>query len=433
MANFKTSTIASTLIFFFLIPTISSAQRKIQQYIQTNTKTINSIVNKNDQFNDWETIAQAIGDARIVMLGEQDHGDAPSFLAKNQLIQYLHEKKGFNVLAFESDWWSLTQGAYLLQQDSSQQFAFLQNNIYPIWTLCKSFQPTMQYIQQQQESNTPLHVAGFDIYPHGEHAVQHFSQWLQQHKELHQIPCMREPKTAKQFHQLVDSVIHYGSQQSSPADTTLLHQLINHCLRIHDELTAATQQDSSLPMAINNLIALSKHLLIKDKTPHANKYTWRDAQMAQNLIWLANTKYPTEKIIVWAANGHIIKNAPDAVEPAAFRHASLGQFIDQDPILSKQTYTLAFTSFQGNAGRITMKGQYSFPTASRGSVEYWMQQKGRPFSFIDLVPFKKQNPGYEEWFYMNGESHFRQRGSWTKCFDGIFFIENMFPCEMIDR
>src|SRR6185312_12546836 len=35
----------------------------------------------------------------------------------------------------------------------------------------------------------------------------------------------------------------------------------------------------------------------------------RDAQMADNLIWLANRRYTGRKIVVWAASFHIMRNA----------------------------------------------------------------------------------------------------------------------------
>src|SRR5690606_29430759 len=50
-------------------------------------------------------------------------------------------------------------------------------------------------------------------------------------------------------------------------------------------------------LVIQNLLAL------KD-----NSNEIRDAAMAENLRYLVNEKYKDEKVIVWAANGHIMKH-----------------------------------------------------------------------------------------------------------------------------
>ena len=86
------------------------AQKLIKDYVIKNAATLKTISPDSANDEDLKAIGDAIGNAKIVMLGEQDHGDAPTFLAKTRLVKYLHEKKGFNVLAFESDFFALNYG-----------------------------------------------------------------------------------------------------------------------------------------------------------------------------------------------------------------------------------------------------------------------------------------------------------------------------------
>src|SRR5689334_22673852 len=102
--------IVLTFILGLIMAMGAEGQTNFKKYTQENTIQITSI-NPDSFFNsDLEYIGKAIGNSKIVMLGEQDHGDAPTFLAKTRIVKYLHEKKGFNVLAFESDFFGLNYG-----------------------------------------------------------------------------------------------------------------------------------------------------------------------------------------------------------------------------------------------------------------------------------------------------------------------------------
>ena len=138
-------------------------QEKIKSYVQNHTTPIKSIAPDFTDFSDLEEISKAIGEARVVMLGEQDHGDGAAFLAKTRLIKYLHEQKGFNVLAFEGDFFALNHGWDSLNKKETIMQGFLHFNTYPVWSRCKECDDLLyNYIPQTYQTNSPIKIAGFD-------------------------------------------------------------------------------------------------------------------------------------------------------------------------------------------------------------------------------------------------------------------------------
>src|SRR5262245_22132107 len=71
-------------------------------WLRANAAPITQVAPGSTDFADLRRVGEAIGNARIVLLGEQSHGDGTVFLLKARLIEYLHRELGFDVLAFES-------------------------------------------------------------------------------------------------------------------------------------------------------------------------------------------------------------------------------------------------------------------------------------------------------------------------------------------
>src|SRR5687768_4564334 len=72
------------------------------EWLRKNAVPIRSIVPEDRSFSDLQPLKKILGNSRVVLLGEQSHGDGSVFLAKTRMIQFLHEEMGFGVLAFES-------------------------------------------------------------------------------------------------------------------------------------------------------------------------------------------------------------------------------------------------------------------------------------------------------------------------------------------
>ena len=57
-----------------------------------------------DSEDDLTSILEAIGDAKIVLLGEASHGTSEFYSVRAKLSKMLIEQKGFSAIAVEGDW-----------------------------------------------------------------------------------------------------------------------------------------------------------------------------------------------------------------------------------------------------------------------------------------------------------------------------------------
>src|ERR1700722_11666933 len=169
-------------------------QYKIKGYVQGNTVWLSTIHPDSADDSGLKAIGRAIGDARVVMLGEQDHGDAPTYLAKTRLIRYLHEKMGFNVLAFESDFFALNEGWERLSKEAPAIDSFIRADIFPVWAECNTCRELLySYIPGTYKTGRPLELAGVDNQLILRYSVRHLAGWLDSVMRDLRLPIVSTP------------------------------------------------------------------------------------------------------------------------------------------------------------------------------------------------------------------------------------------------
>lgn len=129
-------------------------------YIKNHAVTINSLTS--DNFKDLEPLKNVLKNKQVVYLGESFHcvGDYNS--SKVRLIKYLHEKLGFNVLAFESDLGTCSTVSETTQKLTPTEA--MVNSILGVWNT-KEMLPLFQYMKKEGNKKDKLNLTGFDMQP----------------------------------------------------------------------------------------------------------------------------------------------------------------------------------------------------------------------------------------------------------------------------
>lgn len=410
------------LLFIFISVTFSACgQKDIKNFVAENRVDIRTISPDSTDFSDLQAIGKAIGDSRIVMLGEQDHGDAPTFLAKTRLIKYLHERKGFNVLAFESDFFALNEGWDRLEKQKTKIDTFLLGNIFSIWSKCRECDNLLyQYIPKTFTDKQPLSITGFDSQVHGLYSAIKLKIFIDNYLKTKNINYTSTDNYKIDFLSFIDS-IKYNKDLQKQRNFKEALQKISHELSTTD--TAAFEM-----MLLKSLNATTESEISFLSKGH-DLLEIRDKQMAENLKWLMKYKFPNEKIIVWAHNIHILKH-PELIKNPNVIRRNMGSYLAADQQLNKQSYFLGFTSRVGTAGRITVDKKYAVEPPAKNSFETWIPETV-PYAFVDFKPFLKEYASEKKYFLMKGAYHTTDSASWTDVYDGIFYIRDMYPCAPI--
>ncbi|NML19559.1 erythromycin esterase family protein [Pseudoflavitalea sp. G-6-1-2] len=429
----------SSLSFGLLIAVIALASSHCSQLsgntaigIDRNVSEVKSIDPADTSFADLAGLQRAIGNARVVLLGEQTHGEGGTFLAKTRLIKFLHQQMGFDVLAFESGFYDCTK-IWENTRNGGEFANEIKGSLFFMYANSKQMQPLFSYIQSEANSGNPLTVTGFESQHSGAKAIaQLFTDFEKFLKTFHaaSVDASWESFTKTAVATFRSREYRPSADEQQQFFTKLV--ALKKLLAPHEKETA-TDLLQSAGFWYRVIASIESQTTRYWQLVKGNELSVRDKQMAENLIWLAERVYAGKKIIVWAHNVHIAKQTSTLSFPVAVPEEAGLFFKTLEPMgqtvrnyFKDQAYAIGFTSSEGQFQDYTNGKTMDVPQLIPGSMEERLHNTQYPVAFADLrhagAQWKKPQLAY----FLDFQT---MKGNWSEVFDGMFFIRKNFPVD----
>src|SRR5690625_999039 len=362
---------------------------------------------------DLRALDKAVGDARIVLLGEQSHGDGAAFEAKTQIVEHLHRNHAFDVLAFEADFYALERA--WRETRTEADVAALAKHVYFFWRAGPQIDPLWDLVRHRLHSERPLAITGIDPRHSGAYPKAHVARSLEAHLALQSVP---QGDTWPRFRTLLVDLLE--QEYAHRVDAGDRMHFLESLPRLREQLTGADDDSSFWRQELSNLAWTARN-------------AWgeggRDEGMGRNLAWLAKERYPDKKIIVWAHNFHIVRSAdalyahhpPYAREWEDHPDTPLGEVAVRE--VGSEVRSIARIGGRGCPSPSAWSGDTS-PRAEldpplSGSLENELLALGVDHAYLDLT----LEP---EAFTMSGAEHAVPiNAPWGRVFDGVIYLREM--------
>jgi erythromycin esterase-like protein len=337
--------------------------------------------------------------ADIILLGEPAH--TPQYYEiKIQLVKYLHEQLGFDVLAFESGFYQMETVNADIKKGEPIATAF-ESGLFPIWTRTDEFSGLYTYLDAIRKNGDELEITGFDCQVSGYSASRRAVQELSAALQSHGVPF--DEKVMHTLQAQFESLENTSNGLTPDFNDASLNSMIKLADAMRPVATLRFHHRSLLNWIVYFTDLYHNKIVEKLRTgtyTAADNYV-RDSLMAANTIYLYKELYAGKKIIAWGANMHFanqVKNL-ETWAPDSKQFTSMGSHLKKH--LGDKVFCLAVTT--DNNYPHTLEKEF----AQKGIEAAWISPQelaGKNFSSCLLG-----KPA---------------SGNWAEVVDGIFYFNS---------
>ena len=401
-------------------------------WLQRHASPIRSLDPGDEDFGDLAPIGRAIGQARIVFLGEAAHGEGGTFLGKTRLVKYLHQKLGFDVLVFESPQY---EGAKVWDalRSGGDPVAALRRGVLPAWSMAREIQPLAEYLASQANGPRPLFYAGYD--PKLGPPTSLVTRSAELRAVLDTLGMLDGFTT--------DSIVWRGlswslaTKDSLASDSVAVEDFARGMARLGAALAArSTEPASRVWQQLLASAASNARQQRQTRIALAANDTWswtgsnlREEQGARNILWLANDRFPGHRLIVWSATIHAARSV-SGVETGD----STKSYADSRPTghhvslaLGSGMYTIGFVALSGEVRLGNESWKITPDQKPAAELEELLGAAGFQTAFLDYRRIARGGDWLRQPMFSRPFAEQSMRARWTEVLDGIVFLREMAP------
>jgi len=326
---------------------------------------------------DVAALLDAIGDARLVLLGEATHGTAEFYRLRGELTRRLIEERGFDAVAVEADWPSALRASRWAQgdgDDGSVDAALADFERFPRWMWRNT--EVARWLGWLRSHNARLTDPGDRV---GFFGLDLYSLRESMQAVVHYLDAV-DPEAARRararyacFDDLADEPQAYGHAVRfglrPDCERAVLQQLTELCRRATDRLPhgGAPAGDELFYAQQNARVVQNAETYYRTMFGgRTDSWNVRDQHMAETLQLLdrhlARSRGRPARIVVWAHNSHI--GDARATDAAERDQLNLGQLV-RETVRPDECFLLGFTT---HAGSVTAADDWNAPARRKAIV-----------------------------------------------------------------
>lgn len=363
------------------------------------------------QFENLSKLKESLKDVEIIALGENTHGLGSVFDAKTDLVRFLHQELGFNLVLFES---GFGDGALAWEQWdalSPQEFttSFSSNFYYH----SEEIQALAAYAKTQDNS---IAIKGFDCQPQQNYLIKQMTEIA---APLDSTLANVVPLEMRSFNKLYQ----HENDKDSLAFGKQRDQFISFITNYDQFLEKNQQKLLGLGTKQGVIDAIKKSIQIFKNT-YSNivmgeimgwpaAYNIRDKALFETVKWFKEQD-PQTKIIIWAQNSHIENKTKPNYNVNWMGHSLKNLYGDK-------YYSIGAVVYSGK--NLNYNGPFDFEHNDKEYLAYHLNQFQKDNFVLDL---RKHNQNDFTQQLLTGMEN---NGNMTKFvakdrFDGLLFLKH---------